>query len=364
MALSSGFAAAAITFASFGFTPLWVASIPTLTTLAITFAGRYIGIRVFFNRLSVLLNADARLQKSFADMIEHIDKEHIARIEALLADIMREALPEKNMQEPLTDDEFQRVLLAFSVRLEQYLVENRDVINDKTTAENIGNIAAALADLSLGLLFFSSAFMTFTQKGFDGVNTIYKMATKESLSNMFAVFKTLIGVVPGLASAIFYGVAAFDFRKKLVNTCKFMYNNPSPRNLLIGTGLFVTNGLAAGSMTSIAKGIVDNPDNIFQLSENEYGKIFIADQTAGGLSVNIVSCWNKWMTPAPLPSAQDTTLIPFKEVLANAEDHPISHATAEGIRRNLRFFAPAPQVRENTSVQGEYIRQDLAPGPA
>lgn len=354
LGIGGGIAAGALSYSSFLWLPVAALSvIPSTIAFAITFAGRFISIKNIFNRISNLLNANVRLQKIFADKLAHINDNRIEEAEAKLKTIITQSFPDKNADEPLTEAEYQAVIERLAEQLNAMDDLYDDLIKDTTTTEMLLKYSGLVIDLITAVSILTPAFMTFSQKGFDGVNIISKLVAGTPLTDLHPVAKVGIGAAPGLASAMFYTSAGMDFRGNMVEVFKYLYQHPT--SIPGALGLLTANAFASFSMSSVAQAVIDKPDNIYHLANNAYGTTYLATQTAGGLIVNLNSCVVKAYLTNSEPAAQDLTLAHLAK-RTSGEDHPISDTTAAALRQFNLF---APKAGENTPVQVQNIGSGL-----
>lgn len=354
LGIGGGIAAGALSYSSFLWLPVAALSvIPSTIAFAITFASRFIGIKNIFNRVSNLLNANVRLQKIFADKLAHINDNRIEEAEAKLKAIITETFPDKNPDEPLTEAEYQSVIEKLAERLNAMDDLYDDLIKDTTTTEMLLKYSGLIIDLITAVSILTPAFVTFSQKGFDGVNIISKLVAGTPLTDLHPAAKVGIGAAPGLASAMFYTSAGMDFRGNMVEVFKYLYQHPT--SIPGALGLLTANAFASFSMSSVAQAVIDKPDNIYHLANNAYGTTYLAAQTAGGLIVNLNSCVVKAYLSNPEPAAKDLTVAHLAK-RTSGEDHPISDVTATALRQFNLF---APKVTEYTPVQVQNTSGDV-----
>lgn len=354
LGIGGGIAAGALSYSSFLWLPVAVLSaIPSTIAFLITFASRFIGIKNIFNRVSNLLNANVRLQKVFADKLAHLNDNHLDEAEAKLKAIITETFPDKKPDEPLTEAEYQSVIEKLAEQLNAMDDLYDDLIKDTTTTEMLLKYSGLVIDLITAISILTPAYMTFSQKGFDGVNIISKLTTGTALTDLHPAAKAGIGAAPGLASAMFYTSAGMDFRGNMVETFKHLYQHPA--SIPGALGLFAANAFASFSMSSVAQAVIDKPDNIYNLANNAYGTTYLATQTAGGLIVNLNSCVVKAYLNKPEPAAKDVTLAHLAK-RTSGEDHPISDDTATALRQFNLF---APKAAQHTPVQVPNIGSGL-----
>ncbi len=353
LGVGSAVAAGAIAYGSFLWLPVSaLASIPTVIAFVITFASRYIGIRNIYNRIGNLFNADVRLQKAFADKLEHIDETQIDAVNAKLQNIIAELFPGRDNTKPLTEEEWQLVIAELATKLET--IEGLQ-INDATVTETIANAAGTIFDITVSIAIMTPAFMTFTQKGFDGVNILSKFAG-QPLDDIHVTAKAAIGFVPGLASGMSYASGGMDFRNTMTSVIKHLFQNPT--SLLPAIGLFAANGVASNSMSNVGQGVINKPNNIFALANNTYGTIYLALLTIGGAMFNMNSSFAKAFLGSSATAAQDLKVLDVAKRL-RADDKPISSQTASVLSQSSVLAQPPQREQQNTYVQDEDTSNDF-----
>lgn len=352
LSLGAAVAAGAIAYTSFAWLPVsYLAVLPTVVSFVITFAGRFISVKSIFSRIRTLLSEDGRTQKLFADKLAHINEAHLDDVERRLNSIILNQFPNKNLDEPLTDAEYQEVIVAVAEMLDG-LSNNEDVdlINDATTREAVLRYLGLILDITTAISIMTPTFMTYTQKGFDGVNILADKIAGTSLNEINPFAKAAIGTLPGAPSAMFFAAAGMDFRSNMVEMFKYVYQ--SPRSIPAMLGLFAVNGIACNSMSSLAQSTINTPGNIFALANNAYGTTYLTFQTIGGFITNMNSCVVKAYLTEPAPAANNVTIQHLVK-RTSGEDHPISSETARALRQ-LNMFAPKQggytRVQDQNSV--------------
>ena len=346
LSLGAAVAAGAIAYTSFLWLPVsQLAVLPTIVSFVITFAGRFISVRSIFSRIRTLLSKDGRLQKLFADKLSHIHETHFNEVETRLERIIQTKFPEKNLDEPLSETEYQELIVILAEMLDELNNQHENLIQDATAREAALRYLFLMVDVVTAVSIMAPTFMTYTQKGFDGVNIVTKMISGKSLDGINPFAKVAIGTAPGIPSAMFFAAGGIDFRANMAELFRHVYQ--SPRSILAMLGLFTVNGIACNSMSSLAQSAISRPDNIFGLANNAYGTTYLTLQTAGGFITNMNSCTVKAFLTSPDPVARDVNVQHLIK-RTKGEDHPITSETANALRRFNLF---APQQAHNTHVQ-------------
>lgn len=360
LAFGAGIAAGALSWNSFLWLPLSaLASIPTITGFAITAAARFISIKTIFSRIGNIFNANARLQKELAVKLEHINDQYLGEVNVKTKHIINQLFPDKQDQ-PLTDEEYESVIVQLARQLDALETtltsEGNSLFNNATTTKAVIKYAGLICDILIALTTLSPAYAAFTQKGFDGVNILSKITSGHTLDDLQTGAKAAIGLVPGVASGIFYANAGFDFRSTMTDLIRHLYHNPA--SIPAAIALLAANGLASNSMTNVAQGIIDKPDNIFAFDHGPYGNAFKATLTIGGAVVNTKASTTKVFLSPPAPNAEDITFADITKQMRNTDDHRISTETVNQLRTLGLFSRPAP-AQQYTPVQSANIPPDV-----
>lgn len=339
LGLGGAAAAAAICYNAF----LWLpggqlsALIPAGISFLVTLASRYIGVKNVFKRLHNIVSKDAGTQKKFADALEHIDEKYLNEIQVEFNNaVISKLFQYHNAAQFMTEDEYEQVTQNLSQILSSLANQHPDLIKDKATSEYVAHYAGILFDLGFSALAIAApAYLTFTQKGYDGVNTLKELITDTNLDSLDIWTKRLIGLDPGLASAMLYGSSGMDFRSILVDLAKHLYQHP--KDIAYALLLLVANGFATSGMQNVAAGIIANSDNIIAMpNDDQLGTAFVVLNALGGGVVNT----NATVKKAFFSSSSDPAHLTLQDVakhLGNVNDHLVSHATAKTLRKCSLF---------------------------
>lgn len=341
LAIGGALAAAAIGYSAFLFLPFGAvtAIIPALLAFGVTLAQRYVGIKNIFRRFRNLFNKDAKTQTELADIAKHVKHAHLeeidARLKVALASIL--ASPGRSQDQPLTEQDYEKLMVELASILHTLKEAHPDLINDKTSLEYLHQYIGIVFDITFAaLVIFPPSFLVHMQKGFDGVNTIAKLATQNPLPNMSTLLKCLIGLDPALASGLLYANQALNLRSTLIDTVFYLYQHPTsiPQALV----LLTANYFASEGMKNVANGLVANPDNLFGLKpESIPSQLLVSGTQAGGAVVNTTATLAKAFQK-PMPVAKDVGL---KDVIEYAEDiqrYVICRDTGRSLRQDLSIF--------------------------
>lgn len=355
---SAGIAAGAIGYNAF----LWLpagkfTAVPiALANLLINFASRFISIVSIFGRISIMLNANSRQQGQFADELSHINPDYLFEVEDAIQEILHYLYPHHD-ETPLTQEEYQRFLTMLAVRLNVLRRLHPDLMLDHTNDAYCRAYAATICNIAFAVTVSVAGYLTFTQKGFDGINIFSTLLSKRSLEDIPAALQALMGSLSGIASFMFYANNGFNFTNNMVLLCKHLYREPQhlPKTLLI----FAANACACISMTTVARGVVKNPHNIFGFEENALSYIYITDMTIAGALTNTNSSIEKALLPTHTdPKFSDISLPDVIQFLQNKTSHSITTETASMLRRYSLFATPVQD--ENIRANFEMSDRELA----
>ncbi len=355
LALGGALAAAAIAYNAFLWLPLGalLAIIPAGIAFTITIAQRYVGVKSIFRRVRNLFNKDASTQLELADVLQHIDKQYLEDIEARFQETLTTLLAGRDGTKPLTEIEFERLLVQLSSIVSEMQERHPDLIQNKTTLEYITRYTGILFDMLFALLVIvPPSFLIYMQKGFDGIDKAKELITGSPLPSMHVLLKCLIGLDPALVNAIFYGNAALEMRTTTVETAKYLYQNP--RSIAFAIPLLIANGFSSGGMQSVATGVVKDEQNLFHLKAGTpAADIVIATMTAGGGVVNTNATLKKAFLSSPQPAAM-VTVADMTKRAANTNDQVICSKTGLALRNQSLFKnRRAAEEREREQYQHE-----------
>jgi hypothetical protein len=112
-------------------------------------------------------------------------------------------------------------------------------------------------------------------------------------------------------------------------------------------------------MNSVAQGIVNNPLNMFGLTADTLGIVYIATTTTAGALANTNNTMNKAFLTAPTTTQSDIALPLLISYLRDADSHRITPKTAAALRK-FNLFQANGRLSNNTSVQVQNIPVDFA----
>jgi hypothetical protein len=358
----SGFgalAAGAIGYSAFQWLPYGkFTAIPiALANALINFATRFISMIVVLTLLTNMLLGHSRLQNRFADTLAHINDNYRELIQ-LESDHIIAAIQQNHLiNSPFDDEQYQKMTRKLSRKLIALTQLHSDLIDEPSTRSTVFKYSSLALNGSFALMCASAGFITFAQKGFDGVNIIANLLANNPLDSMQAVYKGLIGASPGFSTAIFYGKNSFDFVHMASSLISYLYVKPV--HLFTATGLLAANGFASASMNSVAQGIVNNPLNMFGLTADTLGIVYIATTTTAGALANTNNTMNKAFLTAPTTTQSDIALPLLISYLRDADSHRITPKTAAALRK-FNLFQANGRLSNNTSVQVQNIPVDFA----
>ncbi|VVC75925.1 hypothetical protein AQUSIP_12260 [Aquicella siphonis] len=323
-------AAAAIAYSAFLWLPAGAisASVPAVISFVVTLASRYIGVKNVFKRIHHLFNDDAKAQADFAEALEHIKEDYLEEIQSEFDKIIERLFAHRDADTPLTNADYEQIADELTDVLTRLADAHPDLIKDKTTLEYITKYTGMLFDITFALTLVGvPSYLTFMQKGFDGVNTLAKFAGND-LSGINIWLKRLIGVIPGLASAMLYADSGTKIRTTLTQLACHLYENP--KQIPAALAVLGANGFAASGPQNVAAGVLANPDNIIGLTKDTaLGSTFvILNAISGGGAVNA----NASLTKAFLSTNPDAVHVSEKDLakhLGKVSDTLVSHRVAD-----------------------------------
>lgn len=385
-AAGGAIAQAAIAYNAFLWLPAGVAtaSVPALISFSITLASRYLGVKGIFRQLHHMFNEDAKTQAEFADALDHIDESYLEQLHhefnnlvaslperrdtrrtEIQAELLKSSdqLPDKKRKElekelnaiadgaPVTKDEFEYIEKEIARSMTNLIQDHPDLIKDKTCLEYLGKYSFTFFKLSFAFFLIGAPyFLTFMQKGFDGVNTLSKFAGND-LVTMNAWVRRLIGFIPGLASGMMAFNQATQVWDTLVLFLKHLYAKPGDIPFAIPVTAAI--GFAASSPQNVALGVLKNPDNITGFHNgNTAGTTYeVLNALAGGGVVNgNISIKRAFLSEKPTPGTlqQPGGTVQYEDMLnhvRNVDGNLVHHSTAHRFRLFLKNV-PGSQVSE------------------
>jgi hypothetical protein len=323
-------------------------------------SSRLIGTHRVINMVMAPFSENAYIQRRAINMLKHINSQLIIEIDGEhlpLGDYMQRILANKIdhklwpakllAKQPLViDDSDYEALLSAAIlalgRLEHFTndTNSQTLYYQKTIAEHLHRFSYIGLQLVTGLAIAFPAFLFFGQKGFDAVNLVSKKAADHDLNGLNMSLKWLISSVPGLATAMLYGMSAKDSPKAFFNHfLRHLYHHPSaiPAGLL----LFARNYFASTSNYTIASSILKREHNILgALNESQTVGLTLAYLSqAGAFVVNTMPSMRPYAPKPALPNR-----IRLQELIdhfQNPAKHMIHQHTAQklfAITSNSTFF--------------------------
>lgn len=321
-------AAFALGFVPFAFLPYELGAIPGVVSGLGTLLSRFLGVSGVLSRVYNLLkaiadfcNSDKRLQAGAAEILKRIKDEHLADIKAFMD---TEGIN-------LDDHDNEQIKQLF-----EHLAQHPDYLNEKTLGDYIKQTTGLLFNVAFAGISGYFAYYLFAEKGFQGFNIFAKEFLKSDvLDTLDPVWKILLGSIPGAASVMFFlnkmidaGPVFIDAIKLIISTIK-----THPENLFHFAVILGTSILSGALMKDVGQGVVDNPQNIFGLTDSGFDQFRpLANGFFGG-AINFVVV---------------TQL--FNEFMAAAK-----------ARREAATAAPSDdaQVREKLNALLDYLSQNL-----
>jgi hypothetical protein len=374
---------------------LATAAIPATISFSVTLASRYLGVKNILRQIHHMFHDDAKAQAEFSDALEHVDEKYLNDLQAKYADITG-SLPSRRIEArrriaaeiqakadarggkaedtplndkekhelteklkpfaanaPLSQDEYEYIEKEIAKAMSALLSDHPDLIKDKTAMEYLTKYSLVFFKLSFAFFLVGAPyFLTFMQKGFDGVNTLSKFAGKD-LVGLNEWIRRTIGVVPGLAS----GGMAFNSAYRIADTAwrhaVHLYHHPSD---IPGTGAIgLMNFFAASGPANVAAGVAANKDNVIGIHTNDdLDSTFVMLNGLAGGTVNTNASINT-LYPPEKPKPQTVTLDEVKKHVANVDAHLVHRNTADKFRNFLGDLKKLKQPQADSDDDDEVL---------
>lgn len=362
MAASAAIAAAAIAHSSFGWTDDAIDNpaidyIVTGTTFFTNLTTRYVGLRSLINRVRDANDIDAIAKRKFIKDLELIHEDYVNEVNGYIKTAVEESGGELN----------QEAIKLFAEKLKTELALNPNLLKEPNKIIELLLYPWEGLKISLAVVVGAAAWLTFTQKGFDGINKLYN----ESLNNLDRLYKGLIGAVPGLTHASLYTVNMYDFPQVTYDTIKHVIKYPRSLLDISSIGLFIALGIAnyyaSASMQSVSEGIEKDSDHIFNflVVDTFIGVLDTLVNRLGGGVTNTNSSYRSTFVPnIKDPKIHDVTSL----LKTCGHDKPIPSETLAAMRSFSQFAHPAPTpvtpVHDgyNTLTDADNVFSDLESG--
>lgn len=307
----AGYAAlanAAIIYAGFLWLPLGqlTAIFPSLFNYTVVFASRYVGLGHLMNRVLGFFSNDVRLQEEVIYCLEHIKPEYLDDINSIL--------------EAKTCDE------AGLLDILDILSTREHAITPIDSLWYLKKGLGTVFDLGFSLSIFVTSFMLFAQKGYDGV----ELMTHDGFKDANPWVKIALGIVPGVVSAIFMALNAFDLRRVMLVFSKHLRHHP--RDISLAVLALLMNILTAFSSWRNVAGSTITSNNIFSLTEKNsaLGQAYMYINSVGSCVVTFKPMCLKLME-ARAPVTRLDGMIDW------AKKNRLSPAAASQLRRYSLF---------------------------
>jgi hypothetical protein len=297
LGVSAAVATSSIAFTSFEWAGTSIAAPITAATFSIYLTTRYCGVKNLMNRARAFFDPEMKELSETIDLLKRIREVDKPEMNKLLLKAFNE-----NGQ-AFDDETFTTFFLEFAEALESH---PHYFMHEKTSAKQKLEYASTMMRLAFAAVIGVAAFPTFTQKGFDGINKLSQLTADKDLSDMDDIYKIMIGVFPGLASAMLYAISAYDLPKLTVDIlgdlwerCKTLSgieNHQEKRKLQMTLALRATlftyiigaNYSASGSMFIVAESVDNGAMPIFKFSDKLKSIHEVLNQIGGWL-VNTIS---------------------------------------------------------------------------
>src|SRR3990167_1382747 len=256
----------------------------------IYFATRFVGITNTIKKVKHFLNPDLRFQKR---CVKLLNPEYKGQINDFITHYT------SNPSEASFRDLFTELNKLCNER------GFNNVFRKPNKKEKLKKFLGILFDILLLLPIIPSSFISFSQKGFDGIQMFDKLGGGTTIANLHIWAKRAIGFIPGLVSTIFYTATTLDLRPALVRTYDKVRRKKT--RIIPVAALMGANALSGASQEGIAGAIASNPDNLYGLqppSQSTLSQTFVGCAATGGAVTNASSNFQKY---TDVPISTDVT---------------------------------------------------------
>lgn len=295
---SAAVSTAAIAYAAFLWGGIYTAGFLSVFNLGVNFVTRYVGVKSFFSRVRGFFDKDVQDTKKCIDALSRIKKKYFDEVNTLMAKIV-----DKNNHQ-YDEESLQEIFAELGELMKKY----PDLMDEKSHAYLA--YLGLVFDLSFATFIFTFVLPTFLQKGFDGPNDLGTFLTKgtTALKEHETVLDTLplsaklsIGAFPGVASALFYWINAFDLRSLAYSTYCEVKNNLTCGSASKLAVVIAANYFASPSMSSVAENILAQKNMLLPfLKEDWLSSIYTITNRLGCFAANTPSCLKKAFPTYPV----------------------------------------------------------------
>ncbi len=345
-----------------------------LASLSTTFMTRYPSVKKATQRARLFFNKDQRFQKEIADRLRRLKPQHAKTLTALV----------KDQHFKLQDHDLAQLMVQLGQATEAISLHH--LLRPETRLDSFKKYAWPALETSFSFLIVSTAFQTFTQKGFDGANVVAHL-TQHSLDDLTVFEKFSIGGTGGTVSAMLYTLAALNLLPTLhyvgselfwglvqagkrlachpIETTRETFANPQALLRFLKLSLAsLAVWRSSGAMTTVGNGVVHNHKGIFwSLFEALpfYKKIFPALNGLGGFAINGTATINqvlkqereeKRINPQLEDIARHLEELPLPPTLEVEEDGEVREVPTISFLKEFSLFQPAAfKARRPASIE-------------
>lgn len=280
---AGAFSASGIAYASFAWLGMPAAIGAAALNFLIYFATRFVGITNTIKKFKHFANPTIRFQKRCVELLKYLKPEH--------ADTLNAYIREHELNP--SAENFQKLFEQINALCDEHGFDG--VFRKPTGKEKIKKYLGIIFDLLLLAPILPSSFITFAQKGFDGVQMFDKLSGGVTIEGLNVWAKRAMGFVPGLVSTMFYGISAINLRPALTKT--FHKIRKDKRKIIPAAVLLASNALSASAQEGIALGITNNKDNMFGLApaaDSALSQVYVGFAATGGGSTNTSANFTKY----------------------------------------------------------------------
>ncbi len=178
------------------------AFIPGMASFGTSFATRYPSVKKAPHKILGIFKKERRFQKELAEQLRHLRPQYEREFNQLI----------ETRQYKLKNQDIIELLMLFNEKFENK--PRAEIFYPSSSWSPLKNQLILFLDLSFATLIASTAFLTFTQKGFDGANAIAHFSHRD-LNNLAMLDQFAIGAVGGAVSAMLYANSGLNFMPTL-----------------------------------------------------------------------------------------------------------------------------------------------------
>lgn len=345
-----------------------------LASLGTTFMTRYPSVKKATQKIHLFFDENQRFQKKMADRLRHLQQNPARTFTELV----------QTNHYKLNNHDLAQLLRAFGEETDGLALTQ--LIRPRTTMENLKDYSWLALETSFSAVIASTAFITFTQKGFDGANAITHLF-HSNLDDLSPAERFAIGGIGGTVSAMLYIIAGLNLLPSIHYVSSTLFSDVinagrrfvhHPRTTLQETIAnphqflrFLKLSLAclavwrsSGAMTTVGNGVAHNEKGIFSFLFQfwpAYKASFAALNGLGGFAINFTATINqilkhereeKRKNPQLDDFARHLEEVPLPRTLEVAEDGEIHLVpTVSHLKLFSLFKAEARHEKSTANIE-------------